>query len=168
MLNGMTTNIFKCTVGRDACFLMNIYKSHIRSGLEYGSCLWNLGYLGDLRLMERLQKRWTKEVDGLSNLSYDERLRRLDMYSFQGRLLRYDLIYVWKIFHDQSAISPEDIFTLERNSRTRGHSFKIVVPLTNLDIRKKIFSVRVISYWNRLSAEAVEARSLSIFKKISR
>ena len=45
------------------------------------------------------------------------------------------------------------------------HSLKIFVPLTNLDIRKKFFSVRVISYWNRLSAEAVEARSLSIFKR---
>ena len=165
-LNGMTTNIFKCTVNRDSDFLMSIFTSHIRPGMEYASCLWNLHYLCDLRLMERLQKRWTKEVNGLANLSYDERLKVLNMYSFQGRLLRYDLIYVWKIFHNQCEVSPRDLFTLDRDSLTRGHVFKIHVPLAKLELRRRFFSVRVISYWNSLAADTVEAVSLSVFKRL--
>ena len=88
------------------------------------------------------------------------------MYSFQGRLLRYDLIYVWKIFHGHCAISPEELFILRESSRTRGHLYKIHVPISNLEVRRRYFSVRVIPYWNSLSAKTVESRCLSQFKKL--
>ena len=68
MLNGLTNNFLTCTLCRDSEFLMNLYISHIRPHLEYGSSLWNLGYLGDSRLIERVQRRWTREVAGLSDL----------------------------------------------------------------------------------------------------
>ena len=74
-----------------AVFLMNIYTSDIRPLIEYCSCLWSVGYLGDMRLLERVQRRWTRAVAGLEDLSYSERLNRLNLFSFQGQLLRNDL-----------------------------------------------------------------------------
>ena len=41
---------------------------------------------------------------GFEDLSYGERLRRLDLFSFQGRLLRADLILVYKILHQKCAM----------------------------------------------------------------
>ncbi|KFO65232.1 hypothetical protein N302_01847, partial [Corvus brachyrhynchos] len=34
----------------------------------------------------------------------------------------------------------------------------------SLDIRKKLFTVRVVKHWSRLSREAVDAPSLEVFK----
>ena len=103
--------------------------------LEYGSTLWNLGYMGDLRSLERVQRRWTRLIEGMEGLSYSERLRELDLFSVQGRLLRADLILVWKIFNGDCAINPEMVFVLDRSSR-RGHSRKLFLPRCSREIRK--------------------------------
>ena len=60
--------------------------------------------MGDVRLLDRVQRRWTREVRGLEDLSYGERLKRLDLFTFKGRLHRADLILVYKVLHSNSAI----------------------------------------------------------------
>ena len=145
--------------------MMNIYKSYIRPQLEYCSQLWNLGYIGDTKSLERVQKRWTKAVYGLEELPYPDRLRRLNLFSFQGRLLRGDMILVWKIFNGKCAISPEQVFTMD-NFITRGHRFKIFVPRTRLDARKRFFPVRVVQTWNSLGHDTVDCTTLDSFKSL--
>ena len=164
MANGITTNLLTCTLNRNSEFLMNIYLSHIRPLMEYGSALWNVGYLGDLRMMERVQRRWTREVEGFQNLSYRERLEKLDLFSFQGRLLRSDLIMVYKILHSLCAINANDIFILNDSVTTRGHPYKLFKPRSHSDCRKRFFSVRVVNAWNSLSHDTVTAASLNSFK----
>ena len=74
VMNDLTNNCLTCTLCRYSNFPMNHYISHMRSHFEYVSLVWNFGYLSDTRLMERIQKRWTREVSRLSDLSYGERL----------------------------------------------------------------------------------------------
>ena len=145
---------------------MNIYVSHIRPLLEYASCVWNTGYLGDLSRLERVQRRWTRSVRGLQETPYDERLKILNLFSFQGRLLRADLILVFKMFHNLCSINPLEFFQLRQDSRTRGHRFKICVPVATIDARKRFFACRVVEWWNGLSADTVEAESIETFKRL--
>ena len=104
--------------------MLTIYNTHIRPLLEFGSTVWNTGYVGDLKLVKSVQRRWTKQVDGFQDLSYYDRLKLLNQYSVQGKLLRADLIKCWKIFHNQSAIIPSDLFTLSPTTNTRGTGTK--------------------------------------------
>ena len=161
--NAVTTNMLSSTICREQSFIVTTYKTLVQPILEYGCTVWNLGYLGDLKKLERIQRRWTRAVLGFEGLSYAERLRRLDLFSVQGRLLRADMILTWKIFAGACAIQPSQVFVLDSGSR-RGHSKKLYLPRTNLEVRKRFFTVRVIQTWNSLSEETVSSSTLPIFK----
>ena len=38
-------------------------------------------------------------MDGMRGLEYGTRLRRLKLFSIRGRLMRIDMIKIWKAFH---------------------------------------------------------------------
>ena len=160
----LSQNFMKSTVCRSPDFMMSVFSSHIRPILEYASCVWNTGYVGDMRLLESVQRRWTKKVTSLSNLSYRSRLEALDQYSVSGRLLRNDLIQYWKIFHGKSSISPPDVFTLAPQSTTRGHRYKLSHVRTQTDVRRRAFAVRHVEVWNSLPDNVVSEKDLKVFK----
>ena len=101
---GLANNLLQSTLGHSSDFMFAILKSHVRPTLEFGSTVWNTRYLGDMRLLEWVQRRSTKHIHGLAELPYTDHLKALNLYSVQGRLLRADLIKCWKTFHNQSAI----------------------------------------------------------------
>lgn len=162
---GTAINLLKSTVCRSPNFMVTLFVTHIRPILDFGSTVWNTGYIGDLRLLERVQRGWTKKVSGLANESYENRLRMLGIFSIQGRLLRSDIIMCWKIFNGKSTIKPTDLFALApQKINTRGHKYKIYKPRPQTDVRKKFFSVRVVEWWNRLSPNTVNCSTLDQFK----
>ena len=63
------------------------------------------------------------------------------------------------------AVSSEQVFLMD-NSNTRVHEYKIYLPCTNLEVRKRYFSVRIIHEWNSLSNDTVCSTSLDAFKRL--
>ena len=124
------------------------------------------GHAEDLRKLERVQRRWTKQVEGLGELPYSERLRQLKLYSVQGRLLRADLIQYWRILHGKSSIAAVEFFTLSHNIGTRGHSLKLLVLRASTEVRKRSFTHRQVPLWNSLPERVVMAPNLSTFKRL--
>ena len=161
---GVMSNILRSTLCRSQNFMIPIYKTYIRPLIEFSSCAWSTGYVVDQNILEGIQRRWTSNIDGMRDLSYRERLERLDLYSVKGRLIRADLIKCWHIFHGNCAIKPEDIFTLAPQVGTRGHSLKLSPTHVSLECRKRFFSERCVHVWNGLPRDIVEATSVNLFK----
>ena len=161
---GVAQNLLKSTVNRDASFLIPLYVAHIRPILEYCSSVWNLGYITDINLLESVQRRWTRNIRGMEHLDYSHRLKALDLYSVRGRLMRHDMVKYWQIFHGSCAIAPQDMFISAPLGSTRGHQYKVAHVRTQLEIRKRFFSIRGISLWNSLPQHVVSANSVSAFK----
>ena len=144
--------------------MVSLFVSHVRPILDYCSSVWNLGFVGDVRKLESVQRRWTRQITGMDGLDYVSRLRRVGLYSVRGRCIRADLIKVWKVFHGRSSDALRTLFDCRTHSATRRHEFKLAVPRCRLEMRRRFLAVRVVSLWNGLSAAAVGLETLGSFK----
>ena len=50
---GLSVSLLNSTLCRSREFIIAQFVSHIRPLLEFSSCVWNVGYIGDLKLLER-------------------------------------------------------------------------------------------------------------------
>ena len=146
--------------------MVTLFVAHIRPLLEYCSPLWNLEYLTDTRMLESVQRRWTKQIDGCENLDYDRRLRQLGLFSLQGRRLRADLIKIWKAFHPVVDVGLTTIFEFHRINVIRGYEYEIAMPVCGTNIRRRHFDARRVAIWNSLPGYVVGAESLDKFKRL--
>ena len=77
-----------------------LYKSMVRPHLEYANSVWCPHKLGDIKEIEKVQKRATKLVINLKKIPYTNRLQRLKLPTLKYRRLRGDMIEVFKITHN--------------------------------------------------------------------
>jgi hypothetical protein len=135
----------------------------IRPHLDYCIQAWRPHLKKDIDRLEKVQRRATKLVDGLSDVSYQSRLECLRLTTLNTRFLRADLIEVYKIFNGLDCIDSASLFDLSVSSR-RGHDFKIFKKGFRLDVGKFKFANRVCEEWNLLNNHIVRAESLNVFK----
>jgi ribonuclease P/MRP protein subunit RPP40 len=141
-----------------------LFKALVRPHLEYASSVWSPVLKQDITRLEDVQRRATKQVPGLRELTYPERLRRLKLPSLSFRRKRGDMIEVYKILHGLYNINPSHFFERMDESSTRGHSLKLKKIRSNTRRRLASFSRRVITDWNSLPEAVVSAPSLNCFK----
>ena len=115
-------------------------------------------------MIERIQHRFTRMIPELKDLSYEERLTRLGLWSLEERRNRADIIEVFRMYKGLSAIRFDTMFELSCDDRTRGNSLKLKKNRCKLDLRKYFFSERVVNRWNSLDPETVSVGSLNAFK----
>ena len=145
---------------------MKTYTTYIRPLIENSTLLWNTNYVTNTKKLESIQRKWSRNIAGLEDLPYANRLLSLDQYSIKGRLLRYDLIKMWKILHSESPIPPYLILTKTLNPNTRGHPLKLYIEYVRLEARKRSFPHRIIPLWNSLPEHIACAANLESFKRM--
>jgi len=76
--------------------------------------------------MQKVQKRFTKRLSGMSKLTYHQRLVKVRPGSLELRRICADLVFAYKIIFVLTGVNAEDIFTVCANKSRRGHGYKTV------------------------------------------
>ena len=66
-------------------------------------------------MVEGIQRRATKRIPSLRNLSYEERLKMLSMLSLRRRRLKGDVIEVFKMIHGIDKVNLENLFCINED-----------------------------------------------------
>ena len=82
------------------------------------------------------------------------------------RRLRFDLILTYKIIFGIVDVNTDDFFSRYEHRITRGHSLKLTVPQSNIDVHKYFLSRRIVRCWNDLPACNDDFASLASFKRL--
>jgi ribonuclease P/MRP protein subunit RPP40 len=144
--------------------IVKLYKSLVRPRLEYCIQEWSPHLRKDIDMMERVQRRATRLIEGFKDVSYEDRLERMGLISPEKRRVRGDLIQVFKLLKGYIKLDYRKFFEISLIGKTRGHSLKLVKKCCNGELRKQFFSQRVINIWNGLSQHVVDADSVNSFK----
>ena len=148
----------------DKEMFLPLYKSLVRPHLEYASNVWYVIFKKEAVALENVQRRATKLVLEIQHLSYPERLKSLGIPSLEYRRLRSDMVETFKIINDIDKANKDQLFEIEADRRTRGHNFKLKKRHCRLNTRKFSFANRVISPWNDLAENFVNAKTVNNFK----
>ena len=117
--------------------------------------------------IESVQRRATKQLPGMRNIPYEERLERLKLptLAYSG-----DMIEVYKLLQGKYDSDVSNIVKLHKGSNTRGgtrgHSLKLFIEHAHTNVRNESYSLRVTRLWNDLPEIVVTAPNANSLKNL--
>ena len=146
--------------------MVQLYKSLVRSRVEYCCPLWNPTRIADIQSIEDIQRQFTRRILGLRDTNYWDRLKELKLSSLQRRRERYMIIHVWKILQ---GVCPNDINMVFKDNPRLGTKVAIPPLAKQASAMAKScydnsFAVRAGKLWNLLPKEVKMMSELESFK----
>ena len=88
-----------CRGWKDTETLKTLYCTLERSQVEYGSVVWSPYTSRNIDKLERIQRRGTKFILGQNDISYEDRLKCLNMLSLEKRRYLFDVVFLYKVLN---------------------------------------------------------------------
>ena len=115
-MSGWVLRTFK---SRCATSMLTLFKTMILSKLDYCSPVYHPASSVSLTTkIERVQRAFTRKIEGMNGVDYWLRLKLLRLYSVERRRERFVIIYLFKMLH---GFVPNIGMTFTENDRTGIH-----------------------------------------------
>ena len=76
--------------------MLKMFNTYIKSKMEYCCIVWLPVRQKWIYELEKIQKTFTSKQNGMEELDYHERLKKLNLYSLERRRERFMIIYGWQ------------------------------------------------------------------------
>ena len=140
----------------------------VRTHLDYVSSVWAPYKMKHIEIIENVQRRCTRQLPYMKDLSYKERLKKLNLPTLTYRRLRGDMIETFKIvkgFCDRETASFLKMWSdIVQREKGRGHDLRLFMQRSTKLVRQKSFGIRIVSAWNNLPEYVVNSPNVNTFK----
>ena len=146
--------------------MFTLYKSMVRSLVEYCCPLWHPSKISDIQELESVQKTFISRITSMKELHYYDQLIHLSLISLQRRRERFILLYMWKILHEQTS----NDFNVQFVSLPRLGTLAIIPSKSrtssaaNQTLFDNSFVVQGPKFWNAMPHNLSSIQSLEHFK----
>ena len=156
--------LLKRTVGPHANVVVKkrLFIQLVRPHLDYASPIWHPITIGNISLIERIQRSASKFMVNYQDMPYKDRLVFLDLLPLAFRREMLDLNYFRKLLN--SDISPPVTFV--SHGRTRSTPYTLQIPKCNTKTFRLWYYNRIVNLWNSLPHECHVATGPSQFKTL--
>ena len=115
-----------------------LYKSLVRPHLEFASSAWSPSLVRDKNELEKVQRRATKMVPELANLSNEKRSKSLGFTDLTTRRTRGDLIQIYKLMNKLEKVNFVNDLNYAPNSSlvSGGYNLRTQSSRTSRDSQK--------------------------------
>ena len=136
--------------------LLRAYKLYIRPKIEYASVVYSPVNVSDSKIVESVQRYYTRALFAkcrLRPLPYERRLSFLKLDSLASRRLKLDLSFAHKLYHK---VFPDcNILTFSSSTRSHRNNAHLLKEASGLRERLHFFSNRIVHTWNRIPEEII-------------
>ena len=164
--NRMAAWILSVFSTRDSEVMTTLFKSLVRPRVEYSCPLWDPKKIGDIVLIEQVQRQFTARIKDHQHLHYYDRIAALKLMSLQRRRERYSILHLHKIIYHN--VASDLNITTNYNTR-RGLSVNIppIIRGTKAKfqtVRDSFFTVSAPQLFNSLPKNIRDEEKFGPFK----
>jgi len=160
-------SLIKSIKSKNPEILLHLYKTYVLPILDFSTPVYNPYLQKDIDQMEKVQKAMLRIIFNRSNPrqetpDYTELLKIYKIDSLQTRRLKTDLKFFNKTLYGLTRVK-HNIST--KQTKTRGQTFKFIVPISKNLIRKNSFFARIPSQYSKLP-DHIRSNQPKIFNKL--